>query len=164
MRNANCKDLFFNKIYFEKFYSTKFWFKKVLVFVVIWSDCSKSMIHHNIYDGSTMKVQPGESIFSTPPDILPEPSHNGLKFFLKERYVTFVPPHFHKLFIKHLQHDFIKNISSKLFILSELWQLPRKNLARCSPVASVTLDPKSFINLRLSGAHEPMVSWACCLT
>ena len=66
MRNANCKDLFFNKIYFEKFYSTKFWFKKVLVFVVIWSDCSKSMIHHNIYDGSTMKVQPGESIFSTP--------------------------------------------------------------------------------------------------
>ena len=34
-----------------------------------------------------------------------------------------------------------------------LWN--RKDLACFSPVASETLDPKSFINLRLSGAHEP---------
>ena len=36
-----------------------------------------------------------------------------------------------------------------------LWN--RKDLARFSPVALETLDPKSFINLRLSEAHEPMV-------
>ena len=110
MRNANCKDLFFNKIYFEKFYSTKFWFKKVLVFVVIWSDCSKSMIHHNIYDGSTMKVQPGESIFSTPLIYCLSPHPMGWNSF---------------------------------------W---RGLMSPLSPAFS-----QVFINLKLSGAHEPMV-------
>ena len=36
-----------------------------------------------------------------------------------------------------------------------LWN--RKDLAHFSPIASETLDPKSFINLKLSEAHEPMV-------